>query len=64
MNRIVSAAVVMLAATTASLAITRWLTAREERGKPMRREQLESWENEGGALAPRGLAAGTSQVPR
>jgi hypothetical protein len=54
----------VIAATTASLAITRWLTAREERGKPMRREPLESWENEGGALAPRGLAAGTSQVPR
>ena len=64
MNRIVSTAVVVIAATTASLAITRWLTAREERGKPMRREPLESWENEGGALAPRGLAAGTSQVPR
>ena len=64
MNRIVSAAVVVIAAMTASLAITRLLTPRHERGKPMRREPLESWENEGGALAPRALAAGTSQIPR
>ena len=41
MNRIVSAAVVVIAAMTASLTITRWLIAREERGKPMRREPLE-----------------------
>jgi hypothetical protein len=64
MNRIVSAAVVVIAAMTTSLAVTRWLTARESRGKPLRHEPLESWENEGGALPPRGLATETSQVPR
>ena len=64
MNRILSAAVVALTAMTASVAITRWLTSKEERGAPRKREPLDSWENEGGALAPHRLAAGTSQVPR
>jgi hypothetical protein len=64
MNRIVSAAVVALAAMAASWATKRWLIAPDERSRTARRQPLESWENEGGALAPRHRAAETSQVPR
>jgi hypothetical protein len=64
MNRIGFTGIVVLSAMTASLAIARWLTTQQERGKPMRREPLESWENEGGALAPHHVAAGTAEVPR
>jgi hypothetical protein len=62
MNRIVSSAVVALAAMAASWATRRWLNTRDERGRTARREPLESWENEGGALAPR-HRADEPQVP-
>jgi hypothetical protein len=64
MNRIVTAAVVAAATTAASWAVRRWLDQRYTRIAPLPRKPLESWENEGGALAPQHVAVETSQVPR
>ena len=56
----------MAAATTAaSWVVKRWLDAHwEQRGRALRKPPLESWENEGGALAPLQAPIETSQVPR
>jgi hypothetical protein len=62
MNRIVTAALVAAATTAASWAVTRWLDTRRSLAPP--RKPLETWENEGGALAPHHAAVETSQVPR
>jgi hypothetical protein len=61
-NRIVTAAAVAVATTAVSWAVRRWLD-RHSRSAPARRS-LESWENEGGATAPRSATMQTSQVPR
>jgi hypothetical protein len=64
MNRIVTAALIAAATTAASWAVRRWL---DDRYAPLTRRvrpPLESWENEGGALAPHHVAIETSQVPR
>ena len=44
-------------------AFKQWLDYRQARGQP-RRDETESWENEGGALAPHPAGLETSQVPR
>jgi hypothetical protein len=44
-------------------AFKQWLDYRQSRGRP-RRDETESWENEGGALAPHPAGLETSQVPR
>jgi hypothetical protein len=62
MNRIVIAALAAAAATVTSWSIARWLDRRNTLGaRP--RTPLESWENEGGALAPGLGVVETSQVP-
>ncbi len=59
MKKILSA--LLLAA--ASVALQRYLARPSAR--PRRRPQsIESWENEGGALAPQHVPLTTSQVPR
>lgn len=60
MNRIFSA---VLLAAAATWAIRRWLNGEaSRRGMPY--PQLETWENEGGALAPYQAALDTSQMQR
>lgn len=64
MNRIVTATLIAAVTTAASWAVRRWLDDRyAPRTRPVR-QPLESWENEGGALAPHHVAVETSQVPR
>ncbi len=64
MNRIVTATLIAAATTAASWAVRRWLDDRyAPRARPAR-QPLESWENEGGALAPHHVAIETSQVAR
>jgi hypothetical protein len=60
MKRIVTAAA--LAATF--WALKQWLEYRYSRNPRGSREPTESWENEGGALAPHPSGLETSQVPR
>jgi hypothetical protein len=64
MNRIVTAAILAAATTAASWAVKRWLDHRYTRLAPLPRKPVETWENEGGALAPHHMAVETSQVPR
>jgi hypothetical protein len=55
------AAVAALAA--AFWAAKQWIDHRRQ-GAQSRRDETESWENEGGALAPHPAGLETSQVPR
>ena len=64
MKKIATAALVAAAATAASWAVKRWLDGRYTPLPRAPRKPLETWENEGGALAPHHLAVETSQVPR
>jgi hypothetical protein len=65
MNRILTAAAIAAAATAASWAVKRWLDSSwEHRGRALREPPHETWENEGGALAPHHAPIETSQVPR
>jgi hypothetical protein len=65
MNRILTAAAIAAATTAASWVVKRWLDARwEQRGRALRAPPQETWENEGGALAPYHAPIETSQVPR
>jgi hypothetical protein len=64
MNRILSATAIAAAAAAASWAVTRWLDTRSQQLARSRKPPLESWENEGGALAPQHAPVETSQVPR
>jgi hypothetical protein len=59
MNRLMKA--IVLAAAT--YAVQRFLAQTAARGRP-RKQQIETWENEGGALAPQHAPVATSQVPR
>jgi hypothetical protein len=63
MNKILSAVTIAAATTAASWIVTRWLDRRSLQ-RASRKPPLESWENEGGALAPQHAAVETSQVPR
>jgi hypothetical protein len=63
MNRIVTAALVAAATTATSWAVSYWLDTRRQRAR-VPREHLDTWETEGGALAPHHAAVETSQVPR
>ncbi|MFO1312432.1 MAG: hypothetical protein U1F41_10265 [Burkholderiales bacterium] len=58
MNKILSA--IVLAAL--SVALQRYLARAS--AQPQRLRPIETWENEGGALAPRHVPVPTSQVPR
>jgi hypothetical protein len=60
MNKIIAA--IVLAATT--YAVQRYLAARNGARSRPRKHHIESWENEGGALAPHHAPLETSQVPR
>ena len=65
MNRILTAAAIAAATNTASWAVKRWIDGRlEQRGRALRKPMVETWENEGGALAPHHAPIETSQVPR
>jgi hypothetical protein len=59
MNKFMTA--VVLAAAT--YAVQRFLARSGAHARP-RKPQIETWENEGGALAPQHVPAETSQVPR
>ena len=59
MNRLMKA--IMVAAAT--YAVQKFLARAGGRGRP-RKHQIETWENEGGALAPQHVPVETSQVPR
>jgi hypothetical protein len=61
MKKIFSAIALAAVTTAASWAVRKVLASRGNR-RPHR--QLESWENEGGALAPTHAPLATSQVPR
>ena len=58
MNKVITA--IVLAAAT--YAVKRFM-ARSSYARP-RKQPIETWENEGGALAPQHLRVETSQVPR
>ncbi len=49
---ILAAAAVAAVSSAVSWAVARWLDARAQAPKRRLREQIENWENEGGALAP------------
>ena len=59
MNKILTA--IVLAA--ASYAVQRFLARSASYARP-HKPHIETWENEGGALAPQHLRVETSQVPR
>ena len=65
MNRFFRTVLLAAATTAASWAIRKWMDERyTKRDAPIPRKPIESWENEGGALAPHHVAIETSQVPR
>lgn len=59
MNKVITAIVI----AAASFAVQRYLSRRQALATP-RRHHVETWENEGGALAPEHALVETSQVPR
>ena len=59
MNQVITA--IVLAAAT--YAVQRFLARSGPYARP-RKQQIETWENEGGALAPHHVTLETSQVPR
>ena len=59
MNKVITA--IVLAAAT--YAVQRYLARTAAYARP-RKPQIETWENEGGALAPQHARLETSQVPR
>ncbi len=64
MKRIIGAALVAAATTAVTWAVVRWLIERQSATGRSKGPHIESWENEGGALAPHHAAVETSQVPR
>ena len=64
MKRILTAAILAAATTAASWFVKRWLDSRYARVNAPSRKPIESWENEGGAMAPQHTPVETSQVPR
>jgi hypothetical protein len=60
MRKLLAAAAI----AAASWAIRRWLDSRSMRERLVRKPPVETWENEGGALAPHHAAVETSQVAR
>lgn len=59
MNKLMKA--IVLAAAT--YAVQRYLARSASYARP-RKHQIDTWENEGGALAPQHVPVETSQVPR
>jgi hypothetical protein len=64
MNKIISATAIAAATAATSWIVKRWFDARSLQRSRLRKPPLESWENEGGALAPQHAPVETSQVPR
>jgi len=64
MKKFLQAAAVAAIAAAASWAMRRWLDNRYAPARIAPRKPVETWENEGGALAPHPGALETSQVPR
>ena len=64
MNRILTATILAAATTAASWFVKRWLDRRYARASAPSHKPIESWENEGGAMAPQHAPIETSQVPR
>jgi hypothetical protein len=64
MKRLFQVASMAAIAAVASWAMQRWLDRRYAPPPPKLRKPVETWENEGGALAPHPLGLETSQVPR
>lgn len=64
MNKIVQVVGMAAIAATASWAVQRWLDRRYAPAPRKLRKPVETWENEGGALAPQAHGLETSQVPR
>ena len=64
MNKILSATAIAAATAATSWIVKRWLDSRSLQRNRVRKPPLESWENEGGALAPQHAPVETSQVPR
>lgn len=64
MKQIINAALVAAATTAVSWAVGRWLIERQSANRRSKDPHFETWENEGGALAPHHAAVETSQVPR
>ena len=63
MNKILSAAAIAAATAATSWVVKRWLDTRSLHRARLPKPPLESWENEGGALAPQHLPVESSQVP-
>jgi hypothetical protein len=64
MKRALNTVFVAAVAAAASWAVSVMLRERRNAKRRVARKPLESWENEGGALAPQHVAVETSQVPR
>jgi len=64
MRSLLKAAVLAAVATTASWAVKQWLDSRYSRKPRAPRREINTWEDEGGSLAPQSVAVETSQVPR
>jgi hypothetical protein len=63
-KRIFAGALVAAATGALSWVWSRWLDRRAAGSASRHRPPIESWENEGGALAPHSIPVETSQVPR
>lgn len=64
MNRLLRTVLFAAATTATTWAVQRWLNENEKRKRLPHRPQVDTWEDEGGALAPHHAALETSQVPR
>lgn len=65
MKSLVRAAAIAAVTSFASWAVTRYFDRRAEKRRARApRRSVETWENEGGALAPYAVHPETSQVPR
>ena len=61
---VMKALVTAAAAAAALWAVMRWLDHRYDKDVQIKRSPIESWETDGGALAPHPAGFETSQVPR
>ncbi len=64
MNRIVTATLVAAVTTAVSWGVKQWLERRAAWRTRGPRRQVETWENEGGAIEPQLASIASSQVPR
>ena len=64
MNRLLRTVLFAAATTATTWAVQQWLNSNARRKRLSAPRVEETWENEGGALAPQHVAVETSQVPR